>query len=121
VIEPRLRVIGTIRTRYSEPENTPVQSSLNRDDHGRIELDDRYVDAADGLGEFSHVWLLTWLGGAEELPPVPGLRQVPFVLRRQPRLLGILATRGPRRPNSVGLSLVRLLAVDGTTIRFCRR
>jgi tRNA-Thr(GGU) m(6)t(6)A37 methyltransferase TsaA len=118
VIEPRLRVIGTIRTDYSEPENTPVQSSLNGDDRGRIELDDGCVDAVDGLGEFSHAWLLTWLGGAEERPPVPGLRQVPFLLRRRPRLLGILATRGPRRPNPLGLSLVRLIAIEGATIRF---
>jgi tRNA (adenine37-N6)-methyltransferase len=118
VIEPRLRVIGTIRTGYPEAEHTPVQASLNPEERGRIEVDGRYADALDGLEEFSHAWLLTWLGGAEESPAVPGLRQVPFLLRRRPRLLGIFATRGPRRPSPIGLSLVRLVGVDGTTIRF---
>jgi tRNA (adenine37-N6)-methyltransferase len=32
--------------------------------------------------------------------------------------MGILATRGPRRINPIGLSLVRLLGVDGASVRF---
>ena len=32
--------------------------------------------------------------------------------------MGVFATRGPRRINPIGLSLVRLLAVDGREIRF---
>jgi tRNA-Thr(GGU) m(6)t(6)A37 methyltransferase TsaA len=118
VIEPRLRIIGTIRTGYREADDTPVQSSLNREEQGRIELDGRFLEAIDGLSEFSHVWLLTWLGGADDRPAVPRLRQVPFLLRSRPRLVGIFATRGPRRPNPIGLSLVRLVGIDGTTIHF---
>jgi tRNA (adenine37-N6)-methyltransferase len=83
-----------------------------------VELDPRYEDALDGLEEFSHLWLITWLGPLDEPAPEPALRQVPFLLRRQPRQLGILATRGPRRPNPLGLSLVRLLAIEGRTIHF---
>jgi len=118
MIEPQLRVIGVIRTRYTEAEHTPIQASLNVEEAARVELDDRYAAALDGLDEFSHAWLLTWLGGTEGAPPVPPLRQVPFLLRRHPRQLGILATRGPRRPNPIGLSLVRLTAVERTVIRF---
>ena len=32
--------------------------------------------------------------------------------------MGIFATRGPRRVNPIGLSLVQLLGVDGRVIRF---
>jgi tRNA (Thr-GGU) A37 N-methylase len=32
--------------------------------------------------------------------------------------MGVLATRGPRRINPIGLSLVRLLGVDGRLVRF---
>jgi tRNA-Thr(GGU) m(6)t(6)A37 methyltransferase TsaA len=113
-----LRVIGTIRTRHTASEHTPVQAALNPDDVGTIELDPRYVAALDGLDEFTHAWLVTWLAPLDQQPPEPALRQVPFLLRRRPRELGILATRGPRRPNPIGLSLVRLLAVDTTEIRF---
>lgn len=57
----------------------------------------------------------TLLGG---VVTEPELRQVPFLLRRTPRLLGVLATRGPRRPTPIGLSLVRLVAIEAGTIRF---
>ena len=114
----RLRVIGTIHTRHREFELTPVQSSLSPSDEGTIELDPRYCDALDGLDEFTHAWLVTWLGPLDDEQPEPALRQVPFLLRRRPRELGILATRGPRRPTPLGLSLVRLIAIDASTIRF---
>jgi tRNA (Thr-GGU) A37 N-methylase len=39
-------------------------------------------------------------------------------LRRRPREIGILATRGPRRINPIGLSLVRVLEVGRTTGSF---
>ena len=32
--------------------------------------------------------------------------------------IGIFATRGPRRPSPIGLSLVELLAVEGATVHF---
>lgn len=115
---PSVRVIGRIRTRHASFEHTPVQSALNPDDEGAIELDARYVGALDGLDEFSHLWLFTWLAALDAEPADPELRQVPFLLRRKPRLLGILATRGPRRPTPIGLSLVRLVAIEAGTIRF---
>jgi tRNA-Thr(GGU) m(6)t(6)A37 methyltransferase TsaA len=90
---------------------------LNPDDEGTIDLDPRYVNALDGLSEFSHLWLLTWLAD-EGTPKEPELRQVPFLLRRTPRLIGILATRGPKRPTPIGLSLVRLVAIEEATVRF---
>ena len=53
--------------------------------------------------------------GRSGLPP---LRQVPFLLRRQQREMGIFATRGPRRVNPIGLSLIQLLEVTPETVLF---
>jgi tRNA-Thr(GGU) m(6)t(6)A37 methyltransferase TsaA len=117
VTNPRPRVIGRIRTRHTSFEHTPVQAALNPDDEGTIDLDRRYVDALDGLSEFSHLWLLTWLA-EDDRPVEPDLQQVPFLLRRAPRLIGTLAMRGPKRPTPIGLSLVRLVAVEESTVRF---
>lgn len=114
-----VRAIGTIRTSHVTFEDTPVQASLNLDELGVIELDPGYLDATDGLAGFSHAWLVTWLGpqdGSE--PAVPDLRQVPFLLRRSGQQVGILAMRGPKRPNPIGLSLARLVEVHGTRIVF---
>ena len=115
---PAVRFIGTVRTRHRDPRHTPVQAALNTDDRGTVELDARYVAALDGLQDFSHAWLVTWLGPLEEAAEPPPLRQVPFLLRGRPREVGILATRGPRRPSPLGLTLVRLTGVEGATIRF---
>ncbi len=114
-----LSVIGVVRTARMTPENTPIQSSLNRAEHGVIEIDSAYRDGVDGLEGFSHAWLLSWLhrpdGGISR--PVP-LRQVPFLLRPRPRQVGIFATRGPRRVNPIGLSLIHLLDVTPAAVHF---
>ncbi len=83
-----------------------------------MHLDPRYLDALHGLDGFSHVWLLTWLGSFDAPAPDPDLRQVPLLLRDNPTEFGIFAMRGPRRPNPIGLSLVRIVAIDGHTLRF---
>ena len=72
----------------------------------------------DGLTGFSHLWLLTWLHRQEDGPDPPALRQVPFLLRSRPRLVGVFATRGPRRVNPIGLSLVELLEVTDASVHF---
>jgi tRNA (adenine37-N6)-methyltransferase len=114
-----LAVVGIVRTGRTSPETTPIQSSLNRAEHGVIEIDAAFQDGLDGLEGFSHAWLLSWLHhsrrGPERSAP---LRQVPFLLRPQQRQMGIFATRGPRRVNPIGLSLIELLDVAGSTVHF---
>jgi tRNA (adenine37-N6)-methyltransferase len=112
-----LTAIGVVRSARRDPSHTPVQSSLNRDEVARVEVDRAYVDGLDGLTGFDYAWLLTWLDRVEPSSRAE-LRQVPFLLRSQARQVGIFATRGPRRVNPIGLSLVRLLAVSGTSIEF---
>jgi tRNA (adenine37-N6)-methyltransferase len=114
-----LTFIGVVHSAHTDPAHTPVQAGLNRAETATVVLDDAFVDGLDGLQGFDYAWLLTWLGGPTE-PSRQGwpLRQVPFLLRRQPREIGIFATRGPRRINPIGLSLVQILAVTGAEIRF---
>jgi tRNA (adenine37-N6)-methyltransferase len=111
-------VIGIVRTGYAELEATPIQAGLNRAGHGTIEIADRYQDGLDGLAEFDYAWLVTWLHKMAERGSDPPLKQVPFLLRSRQRAMGIFATRGPRRINPIGLSLIRLLDVTGPVIRF---
>jgi tRNA (adenine37-N6)-methyltransferase len=120
-----LAVIGIARTARLSPETTPVQSSLNRDEEAVVEVHEQYVAGLEGLAGFDFAWLLAWLGtddsddtddSADSADPP--LRQVPFLLRPEGREMGVFATRGPRRVNPVGLSLVRLLGVDGGRVRF---
>jgi tRNA (adenine37-N6)-methyltransferase len=113
-----MRVIGVVRTAHTELDTTPIQSSINRAEHGTIEIDARYAEGLAGLTGFDYAWLLTWLDEpGERRGPLP-LRQVPFLLRRQQREMGVFAARGPRRVNPIGLSLIQLLEVTGPAVRF---
>jgi len=113
-----LPVIGVVRTGHAELESTPIQAALNRAEHGTVEIAEPYLDGLAGLEGFDYAWLLTWLHHPRDRAgPVP-LRQVPFLLRRQRRELGIFATRGPRRVNHIGLSLIQVLEVTGRSVVF---
>jgi tRNA-Thr(GGU) m(6)t(6)A37 methyltransferase TsaA len=111
-------VIGVVRTRHRELETTPIQAGINRAEHGTIEIGAAYAEGLDGLAGFDYAWLLTWLDRPDDPGREPELTQIPFLLRPQQRAVGIFATRGPRRVNPIGLSLVRVLGVNGAAVEF---
>jgi tRNA-Thr(GGU) m(6)t(6)A37 methyltransferase TsaA len=120
-----LTVIGVVSCARIERADTPVQAALNPEERATVVVHEPFVEGLDGLAGFDYAWLLTWLGDEDrpedrrETGPVAALRQVPFLLAgREARELGIFATRGPRRVNPIGLSLVRLDAVDRREVRF---
>jgi tRNA-Thr(GGU) m(6)t(6)A37 methyltransferase TsaA len=113
-----LPVIGVVHTSHAELEATPIQAGLSRAEQGTIDIAGRYQEGLDGLAEFDYAWLLTWLHRLAEPGHEPPLRHVPFLLRSQRRTMGIFATRGPKRINPIGLSLIQILDVTGPVIRF---
>jgi tRNA-Thr(GGU) m(6)t(6)A37 methyltransferase TsaA len=110
-----LTAIGVVRSERLRSEQTPVQSALNLDEQATVEIFGPFVDGLDGLAGFDHVWLVTWLDRASR---DDGMRQVPFLLRPTGRSMGVFATRGPNRVNPLGLSLVRLVGINGPVVRF---
>lgn len=111
-----LRTIGVIRSPWPEKFGIPRQSGLAEGVEARVELDrDRVpAEALRGIEAVSHLWLITWFHAVAD----EGWR--PTV--RPPRLggstrLGVFATRAPHRPNPLGLSLVRLVAVEDRCLR----
>jgi tRNA-Thr(GGU) m(6)t(6)A37 methyltransferase TsaA len=111
-------VIGVVRTAHAELATTPIQAGLNRAENGILEIAGPYREGLEGLEGFDYAWLLTWLHKPDGPAGDPPLRQVPFLLRSQRREMGVFATRGPRRVNPIGLSLIQLLDVTGPSIRF---
>jgi tRNA-Thr(GGU) m(6)t(6)A37 methyltransferase TsaA len=85
----------------------PLQAVAASEVHGRVEVDERFLAGLKDLDGFSHVHLLTHLHRGT----TGGLTVVPF-LDDTPR--GVFATRSPRHPNPIGLSVVRVLSVDQT-------
>jgi tRNA-Thr(GGU) m(6)t(6)A37 methyltransferase TsaA len=123
--ELRLRPIGHVRTAYTDPAGTPIQTRRNPDEPGCLVVLEQYADALDGLEEFDYAHLIcflhqAWAADGRGTRPFTGdrLRPVPFLLQDTGERLGVFATRSPVRPNYLALSLVRILAVSGTTVSF---
>ena len=87
----------------------PIQPRRGRDIEGTVEVHPEYEEALSDLGGFSHIILLYHLHRSEGY----SLKVVPF-LDTQRR--GLFATRAPRRPNPIGLSVVRLDRIEGVTL-----
>jgi tRNA-Thr(GGU) m(6)t(6)A37 methyltransferase TsaA len=108
-MEITYRPIGTIHSPFNAVEGMPIQPPGASGVRGRVEILPEYAPALQDLDGFSHIILLYHFHRAGPLQ----LTVVPFMDAR-PR--GLFATRAPRRPNPIGLSIVRLLAVEGTTL-----
>lgn len=106
-----LRPLGRIRTPHVDPERTPIQPPFADGVQGEVHLDPEFAEGLDGLEGFSHIFLIYHLHRAE-----PGSLTVKPYLTEERK--GVFACRFPHRPNALGLSLVRLLAVEGTRVRF---
>jgi tRNA (adenine37-N6)-methyltransferase len=114
-----LPAIGVVHTARRTTETTPVQAALNRGEHGTIEIYSEYAEGLAGLDGFDYAWLVSWLHQPHATQDgAPPLTQVPFLLRAEQRRMGIFATRGPRRVNPIGLSLVKLASVTDREVEF---
>jgi tRNA-Thr(GGU) m(6)t(6)A37 methyltransferase TsaA len=103
------RPIGVVRSPFSALEGMPLQAVAAADVHGTIEIDAAYAGGVGDLDGFSHLHVVTHL----HLSRRGALVVQPF-LDDTPR--GVFATRSPRHPNPIGLTVVRLDRVDGTSL-----
>ncbi len=111
-IEP----IGTIRTAAPRAAAAP-QPSASPAGEGVAVVDPAYGAGLAGLDGFSHVWLVSWLGGPEHRPQDVPLRQTPNARPEGPPV-GVFAIRSPVRPVPIGISLVEVVDVTGDEVRF---
>lgn len=102
--------IAHIRTNFDEKFGIPRQSNLV-DSVGKIVFEKRYRDpeALRGIEGFSHLWLIFDFSKNHRESWSPTVRP--------PRLggnvrVGVFASRSPFRPNSLGLSSVKLLSIE---------
>ena len=110
-LEPvTFRPIGVIRTPFADPAGMPVQAVGATGVAGTIELDPAYTEGLADLDGFSHLTLLYHLHRIETVR----LTLIPFL---DDRPHGVFATRSPARPNPIGLSTVRLVGIEGSTMR----
>lgn len=98
--------IGVIRSPFTDLVGMPIQPGGARGIRGEVELDPAFAAGLADLDGFSRVILLYAFHRSEGYR----LRVVPFLDDSE---RGLFATRAPRRPNPIGLSVVRLVRVEG--------
>jgi tRNA-Thr(GGU) m(6)t(6)A37 methyltransferase TsaA len=106
-----VRPIGVIHTPFADRVSAPRQTYVARDVPGTIVLDPGhdFEHALSDLEGWEYLWVLYWFHLNEGwrpkvLPPRSKVRR------------GVFATRSPHRPNPVGMSVVKLVKVEGLTV-----
>lgn len=101
--------IGIVHSPFKGIDNVPIQPTGAAGIRGTVEVFAEYAAGLEDLGGFSHIILLYHFHRVSQTR----LSVVPF-LDREPR--GVFATRAPSRPNPIGLSIVRLLGIEGNVL-----
>ena len=102
--------IGYVRSPYSETSQIPKGLGAQHEAEGVLEVLAEYEEGLTDIDGFSHLFVLWLFDRAEgfELLGMPPTDNRPH---------GVFATRSPRRPNPIGLTVVRLLDRDGCRLR----
>ena len=112
-MKAEIQAIARMRSDFPTKFGIPRQSGLVEELRSTIVFEPEYrnPDTLRGIEGFSHLWLIWQFSEAVRKDWSPTVRP--------PRLggntrMGVFATRSPFRPNSLGLSCVRLLGVEDT-------
>jgi len=103
------RPIGLVHSPFKEPKGTPIQASGAVGIQGKIEVFPEFAEGLKDIDGFSHIILIYHLHLIKET----SLEVKPFLDKNTH---GIFATRAPGRPNSIGISVVRLVGIDNSIL-----
>jgi len=106
-----MRPIGTVRSPYRDTSQIPKGPGAEHRAEGALELRPELEDGLRDIEGFSHLfvlWVFDRSSGYELVSTVPLDQETPH---------GVFASRSPRRPNPIGLSVVELLGREGLLLR----
>jgi tRNA (adenine37-N6)-methyltransferase len=93
----------------------PVGKVIKSDGQTVIEILPAYREALQGLDGFSHVMIFYWFDQSDTPDKRATLKVHPRRDESKP-LTGVFATRSPRRPNLIGLSVCKIQSIRGERI-----
>lgn len=104
------RPIGFVHSPFMDTSSIPRGLGARHEAEGSIELLREFEEGLADIEGFSHLYVIWVFDRVED-----------FSLTAQPptdnREHGVFATRSPRRPTPIGLTVVELLARDGASLR----
>jgi tRNA-Thr(GGU) m(6)t(6)A37 methyltransferase TsaA len=101
--------IGTIRSPYTETSQIPKGMGATHQAEGILEILPIYAPGLADIEGFSHLyvlWVFDRVAGYDLIAAPPS----------DTRTHGVFATRSPRRPNPIGLTVVKLLRREGSSL-----
>ncbi len=101
--------IGIIRSPHKNIKGIPIQPTGAKGIKGTVEIKKKFADGLKDLDGFSYIILLYHF----HLSKGYSLEVKPFL---DDSLRGVFATRAPKRPNAIGMSIVKLQKVEGSTL-----
>jgi tRNA (adenine37-N6)-methyltransferase len=103
------RPIGYVRSPYQNTKQIPKGFNAKHDAEGTLEILPQFEAGLADIQGFSHLFVLWVFDRAEgfELVATPPIDDRPH---------GVFATRSPRRPNPIGLTVVELLRREGSRL-----
>jgi tRNA-Thr(GGU) m(6)t(6)A37 methyltransferase TsaA len=106
-----LRPIGTIRTPYTDWAPYQPVERMPGNESFRLVLNDEYAQGLRDLDRFNYIYVLYLMDRSRG--PGPMLVTPSWTKGKS---VGLFASRSPERPNPFGLSIVRLLRIDGSEV-----
>jgi tRNA-Thr(GGU) m(6)t(6)A37 methyltransferase TsaA len=105
-----MRPIGYVRSPYATTSEIPKGCGAQHEVEGALDILPDYEDGLADIDGFSHLYVLWAFDQSDgyDLLVTPPTDTRPH---------GVFATRSPRRPNPIGLTVVRLLGRDGRVLR----
>ena len=103
--EIKYKPIGVIHSPFKEPKGTPIQPMGAKGINGTVEVFPEYAKGLKDIDGFSHLILIYHF----HLAKGSSLTAKPYMDNEE---RGIFAIRGSRRPNPIGMSIVRLVRVE---------
>lgn len=110
VSEMTIKPIGWVQNEITSPMRDGWEAVTSS-----IVLNADLAEATAGLEEFSHIFVVFWMHEVE--PWTEGHLRVHPRGRQDLPLVGLFASRSPRRPNPIGLSAVELLECRGNILK----
>lgn len=101
--------VGFVRSPFKSSKGTPIQPKEAKGVKAQVFVKKEYSEGLKDLEGFSHIILICHL----HLSKGYNLKVRPFM---DDNLRGVFSTRAPKRPNSIGLSTVKLNKVEGNIL-----
>lgn len=89
----------------------PIGKIRNNSNGTFIEIEPKYIPAAEALDGFSHINVIWWFSDFDNTEARNTLN-MPQPYKKAPATMGIFATRSPIRPNPIALTAVEIINID---------